>query len=155
MKPITPQSPVHLYNKLFYWSGDNYLSHIIKHLEQIGGSNYRLPLGYPSSFIVFPLYITWWDLLCCAFPLHFSVVLCRNTLTKRFGGQKHSFKVLFHLLLVFRSSWKPPQTKANSHHTCYKQTNTQNKYTPTPKGPQSSCLTYTSFGPKMTFYLWM
>lgn len=67
-KPITPPSPVPVYNKLFYRSGDNYLSHIIKHLEQIGGSNYRLPLGYPSPFIVLPPYITWWDLLCCAFP---------------------------------------------------------------------------------------
>lgn len=47
-KPITPPpppSPIHLYNKLFYWPGDNYLSHIIKHLEQIGGSNYRLAPG--------------------------------------------------------------------------------------------------------------
>lgn len=66
-KPITPPTPIHLYNKLFYWSGDNYLSHIIKHLEQIGGSNYWLPQGYPSLFIVVPLYITWWDLLCLAF----------------------------------------------------------------------------------------
>lgn len=66
-KPITPPSPIPLHNKLFYWSGDNYLSHIIKHLEQIGGSNYRLPLGYPSLFIVLPLYITWWGLLSHAF----------------------------------------------------------------------------------------
>lgn len=63
-----PPQPIPLHNKLFYWSGDNYLSHIIKHLEQIGGSNYRLPLGYPSLFIVLLLYITWWDLLCPVFP---------------------------------------------------------------------------------------
>lgn len=66
-KPITPPSLVPVHNKLSHRSGDNYLSHIIKHLEQIGGSNYRLPSGYPSPFIVLPPYITWWDLLCCAF----------------------------------------------------------------------------------------
>lgn len=66
-KPITPPSLVPVHNKLSHRSGDNYLSHIIKHLEQIGGSNYRLPPGYPSPFIVLPPYITWWDLLCCAF----------------------------------------------------------------------------------------
>lgn len=66
-KPITPPSVVPVHNKLSHRSGDNYLSHIIKHLEQIGGSNYRLPPGYPSPFIVLPPYITWWDLLCCAF----------------------------------------------------------------------------------------
>lgn len=63
--PLPRPFPVH--NKLSHRSGDNYLSHIIKHLEQIGGSNYRLPPGYPSPSIVLPPYITWWDLLCCAF----------------------------------------------------------------------------------------
>lgn len=110
-KPITPPAPIPLHNKLFYWSGDNYLSHIIKHLEQIGGSNYRLPLGYPSSFIVLLLYITWWDLLCRAFPLHFSLALCYDTLTKGFGGQMRSFKVICHLFSVLMLSCTPLQTQ--------------------------------------------
>lgn len=110
-KPITPPAPIPLHNKLFYWSGDNYLSHIIKHLEQIGGSNYRLPLGYPSSFIVLLLYITWWDLLCHAFPLHFSLALCWDTLTKGFGGQMHPFKVICHLFSVFTWCCVPLQTQ--------------------------------------------
>lgn len=75
-KPITPPSLVPVHNKLSHRSGDNYLSHIIKHLEQIGGSNYRLPPGYPSPFIVLPPYITWWDLLCCAFSRAILFALC-------------------------------------------------------------------------------
>ena len=113
-KPITPPSAIGLHNKLFHWSGDNYLSHIIKHLEQIGGSNYWLPLGYPSSFIVLPLYITWWDLLCRAFPLHFSSVLCGETLTKGFRWSNPQFhKVISHFLTGFWLSCVPPQTEVN------------------------------------------
>lgn len=116
--PLPRPFPVH--NKLSHRSGDNYLSHIIKHLEQIGGSNYRLPPGYPSPFIVLPPYITWWDLLCCAFsrailfaPAHGEGrYIDKRSLMARCTPSK-SFVILSPGLLRNAAACHPTRTKVN------------------------------------------
>lgn len=60
--------PIPLHNKLFYWSGNNYHSHIIKYLEQIGRSGY------------------WFSRA----PLHFSLYDCCTELDEM-GSSPHSF----------------------------------------------------------------
>lgn len=90
--------PIPLHNKLFYWSGNNYHSHIIKYLEQIGRSGY------------------WFSRA----PLHFSLYDCCTELDEM-SSSPHSFWglcrhactgfILFLLLFIYLACVKVIFTK--------------------------------------------